>query len=99
MERVIILERDEKGNAIVNIPQTIVSHSPGGFEWGYGGSGPADLALNILYAVTKDKKIAYEYHQEYKWDVISKLPYEGTIITYEEVLDWLSKRVDISNFK
>lgn len=26
----------------------IVYHSPTGFEWGYAGSGPADLALNIL---------------------------------------------------
>ncbi len=23
-------------------------HSPDGFEWGYGGSGPSDLALSIL---------------------------------------------------
>ncbi|NNG66444.1 hypothetical protein HKI81_04215 [Caldanaerobacter subterraneus] len=100
MENVIILKRDERGNAIANIPQVIVSHSPSGFEWGYGGSGPADLALNILYAVTKNREIAYEYHQEYKWDVISKIPYEGTVITYEEVLDWLSKKgVDISNFQ
>ena len=26
----------------------IVRHSPDGFNWGYGGSGPADLALSIL---------------------------------------------------
>ena len=26
----------------------IVRHSPDGFEWGYGGSGPTDLALAIL---------------------------------------------------
>lgn len=26
----------------------IRSHSPTGFEWGYGGSGPAQLALAIL---------------------------------------------------
>lgn len=25
-----------------------VKHSPDGFEWGYGGSGPADLAYAIL---------------------------------------------------
>jgi hypothetical protein len=25
-----------------------VCHSPTGFNWGYGGSGPADLALSIL---------------------------------------------------
>ncbi len=24
------------------------NHSPSGFEWGYGGSGPAQLALAIL---------------------------------------------------
>ena len=26
----------------------VVFHSPTGFEWGYAGSGPADLALSIL---------------------------------------------------
>jgi Family of unknown function (DUF6166) len=26
----------------------IANHSPDGFEWGYGGSGPAQLALAIL---------------------------------------------------
>lgn len=26
----------------------VVLHSPSGFEWGYGGSGPSDLALSIL---------------------------------------------------
>ena len=24
------------------------NHSPTGFEWGYGGSGPAELALALL---------------------------------------------------
>lgn len=32
-----------------NISQALVSHSPTGFEWGYSGSGPSDLALNILH--------------------------------------------------
>ena len=26
----------------------VVVHSPTGFSWGYGGSGPSDLALSIL---------------------------------------------------
>jgi len=26
----------------------LFNHSPTGFEWGYGGSGPAQLALAIL---------------------------------------------------
>lgn len=28
--------------------QKLWNHSPDGFEWGYGGSGPAQLALAIL---------------------------------------------------
>lgn len=31
-----------------NVGQAVVVHSPTGFEWGYGGSGPADFALNVL---------------------------------------------------
>lgn len=36
-----------------NVPQRIVYHSPTGFEWGYGGSGPADLALNLAELVVE----------------------------------------------
>src|ERR1700727_2385185 len=46
------LERDalnsEQFNPVFNIDQTVIQHSPPGFGWGYGGSGPADFALNIL---------------------------------------------------
>lgn len=38
----------ENGVAECSIPQRHKHHSPTGFEFGYGGSGPADLALNIL---------------------------------------------------
>jgi hypothetical protein len=31
-----------------NIHQVYKHHSPTGMNWGYGGSGPADFALNIL---------------------------------------------------
>src|SRR5204863_5783137 len=30
--------------------QRVINHSPDGFAWGYGGSGPAQLALAILLA-------------------------------------------------
>lgn len=33
-----------------SIPRSVIWHSPDGFNFGYGGSGPADLALNILNA-------------------------------------------------
>lgn len=44
---------DEDGHRKVqtNIPHLVERHSPDGFEYGYGGSGPADLALNAAEVV------------------------------------------------
>lgn len=50
--------------------QKIRNHSPDGFNWGYGGSGPAQLALAIcmkLYGVP-------ENYQEFKRLYIQSLP-------------------------
>jgi hypothetical protein len=32
----------------LNLRLDLRNHSPSGFEWGYGGSGPAQLALALL---------------------------------------------------
>lgn len=50
-----------------------VRHSPTGFEWGYGGSGPADLALSILTDLAGKEAANHLYH-EFKWTVIASLP-------------------------
>jgi len=34
----------------------LVNHSPSGFEWGYGGSGPAQLALSHSSSITRMTK-------------------------------------------
>ena len=34
------------------------NHSPSGFEWGYGGSGPAQLALALAADVLGDDEAA-----------------------------------------
>lgn len=44
----LICERQPDGRLACNIPQRFIWHSPTGFECGYLGSGPADLALNVL---------------------------------------------------
>jgi len=51
----------------------VVNHSPVGFAWGYGGSGPAQLALAILLKFT-NKDVALKLYQKFKWHVISYLP-------------------------
>ncbi len=49
-------------------------HSPTGFEWGYGGSGPAQLSLAILADYLGNDREAQEYYQDFKFAVIGGLP-------------------------
>ena len=51
----------------------IERHSPDGFAWGYGGSGPADLALSILTDAIGRKR-ADDLYQPFKWKFIASLP-------------------------
>jgi len=50
--------------------QKIYNHSPDGFNWGYAGSGPAQLALAVILELTSKS----EGYQEFKFNVIAKLP-------------------------
>jgi hypothetical protein len=61
-----------------------VTHSRG-FEWGYGGSGPAQLAFAILLDYYDDPDIALEYYQRFCTNVISQLETDdGKIWTLTE---------------
>jgi hypothetical protein len=65
----------------------LANHSPDGFAWGYGGSGPAQLALAILADALNDGERAVRLHQDYKWRVIGRLAQnEPWIIQHAEVL-------------
>lgn len=50
------------------------NHSPDGFEWGYPGSGPAQLALAILADALEDDGRALELYQNFKIAAIATLP-------------------------
>jgi hypothetical protein len=68
------------------------NHSPSGFEWGYGGSGPAQLALAILADHCGNDRQAFNFHHRFKWAVVAELPGRGWTLTSEEieqVLDYL----------
>lgn len=49
-----------------------VNHSPDGFNWGYGGSGPAQLALAICLRLFDDEGL--QVYQRFKWKYIATLP-------------------------
>ena len=66
----------------------IAGHSPEGFNWGYEGSGPAQLALGILYEVTGNVELSRGYYQLFKWDHVSEWE-EHWDMRESEVLQWL----------
>lgn len=72
--------------------QAVWNHSPDGFNWGYGGSGPAQLALAILLSAGLDDARAVRLHQQFKWDFIGALP-QGDAFDFEVDVDaWVRAR-------
>ena len=61
------------------------NHSPDGFEWGYGGSGPAQLALAILADHCQNNEQALNLYQRFKWAVVTELPHRGWTLTSDEI--------------
>jgi hypothetical protein len=85
---VVLSRRD--GCPVVNIEQIRVLHSPTGFEWGYCGSGPADLALNVLLRFT-DPATAERLHQPFKEKFVAPLPEDGGILRGLDIEEWLTQ--------
>ena len=61
------------------------NHSPTGFEWGYVGSGPAQLALALLADHLGDGEQALNLYQRFKWLVVSELPEREWILTSDQI--------------
>jgi hypothetical protein len=61
------------------------NHSPTGFEWGYGGSGPAQLALALLADHLGDDEESMSLYQSFKFAVVAKLPKRGWTLTAAEI--------------
>ena len=53
--------------------QKLRNHSPDGFNAGYWGSGPAQLALAVLLACGFSDKAALEHYQRFKGQHIAHL--------------------------
>jgi len=67
-------------------------HSPGGFNWGYGGSGPSQLALAILVDCCGETT-ALELYHDFVREKIALIKEPDWIITEEEIYEWLGTKV------
>ena len=60
-----------------------------GYEWGYGGSGPAQTALAILLEATGDEQLSLRLYQHFKHQAIAQAPYHGWKIPIQALQQWI----------
>ncbi len=79
-------------------------HSTDGFEWGYGGSGPNDLALAILADVLGEEPAreaieagrplcSWLLHWELKDEIIAGLPHTSWRLDASAIGQWAAKKL------
>lgn len=71
--------------------QELYNHSPDGFQWGYGGSGPAQLALALLLDATNNPETALAFYQRFKWSMVATWGTSWSI-TKGSILLWLERQ-------
>jgi len=89
-DSVVTIKRDGETKTL-DLRLDLGNHSPTGFAWGYGGSGPHQLSIAILSDFFGDE-CAKQYSHMFKWDVISRLeqtPKQFDIHGYN-IIDWAS---------
>lgn len=87
--------REVRINGVVLSPARslrVWNHSPTGFNWGYAGSGPAQLALAILLAAGVDEERAIRLHQHFKAEHIATLPQGAAFVMRLDVEAWAAAR-------
>lgn len=83
----ISVRDDRRSGKALNPRYDLANHSPDGFEWGYGGSGPAQAALAILADCLQDDERAMRLYQKFKWKVVAGLVQEEPwTLTDKEVI-------------
>lgn len=64
----------------------LANHSPSGFEWGYSGSGPAQLAVAMCAALVGDER-ALKVYQHFKQIFLADLEMHSWRMSAESCLE------------
>jgi hypothetical protein len=94
----LVTVSDDAGDESVLSPAAIDSkfelrHSPDGFQWGYAGSGPAELARAMLVRVIPDDdRVRHpRCYQAFKADTISRIKKDEFEIDFKAVQEWFER--------
>ncbi|MCL4418325.1 MAG: DUF6166 domain-containing protein [Actinobacteria bacterium] len=68
-----------------------LNSSPTGFNWGYGGAGPEQLAFALLFEFF-GLEIARHLYMSFKMDVIAKLPKKNFKLEEKEVMKYVKEK-------
>jgi hypothetical protein len=82
---VSIVDRETNRASMLDPGLKWVNHSPTGFNWGYLGSGPAQLAFAILLDHFGAPGQALLFYQEFKEHVIANFNGNRWELTTEEI--------------
>lgn len=72
----------------LNLPKHVIQHSPDGFAWGYGGSGPAELARCLLLEVMGQDHGDKWHYQDFKDEFVAKWD-DGWAISDVDIKQWV----------
>ena len=88
--RITVVEEDKESTLDPKRSQAVYNHSPDGFQYGYRGSGPSQLALAILLEITNNDSLSLMLYQRFKADVVSG--FEDTwILSEQHIRQWINK--------
>lgn len=73
--------------------QRVRNHSPDGFNWSYGGSGPAQLALAILLDFTGDRELAQAHYQHFKFEFVAGWGHPWQI-SGRQIREWMALQAE-----
>lgn len=87
----VVTVGDDTGKRGLRPRHDLFNHSPTGFEWGYGGSGPAQLALAICADALGDDERAVRVHQPFKAWMIAPIDGDDFSMTEARVLEVIAE--------
>lgn len=79
-----------------NKSQELINHSPDGFNWGYNGSGPAQLALAICLKLYRSDDSALAVYQRFKEYYVSAFPKHNFFINgikFKPFEEWFTDKM------
>jgi hypothetical protein len=83
---VVLVRQEHVRTKVMRLRIDLRNHSPTGFDWGYGGSGPAQLALALCADATGDDARALKVYQRFKWRFISAIKGDKWQMSQDEIL-------------